>query len=97
MDALRAEADHLRAVVIQGTSFPDPGAVIEEAAATRNGDACDRLADYVCTCHADDEAYDCDDYVALAASPSSEVLDSCTVELDDLRLADEDAGFDCDV
>ncbi|MEX1128631.1 MAG: L-seryl-tRNA(Sec) selenium transferase [Vicinamibacterales bacterium] len=35
VDALRAEADHLRAVVTQGTSFPDPGAAIEEAAARR--------------------------------------------------------------
>jgi L-seryl-tRNA(Ser) seleniumtransferase len=35
VDALRAEADHLRAVVTQGTSLPDPGAAIEEAAARR--------------------------------------------------------------
>jgi L-seryl-tRNA(Ser) seleniumtransferase len=35
VDALRAEADHLRAVVTQRTSFQDPGAAIEEAAARR--------------------------------------------------------------
>jgi L-seryl-tRNA(Ser) seleniumtransferase len=35
VDALRAEAAHLRAAVMHGTSFTDPGAAIEEAAARR--------------------------------------------------------------
>lgn len=35
VDALRAEADQVRTAVAEGTSFPDPGLVIEEAAARR--------------------------------------------------------------
>lgn len=64
--------------------------------ATRN--ACDRYADYVCTCHADDTgaADDCSELELLADDPTPAVLNQCENDLADLKREDEDTGLNCE-
>lgn len=58
---------------------------------------CDRYADYICTCHSDDDDFDCEAVSQLAESPSSAVQDQCAVDLASQRAEDEAAGLDCRV
>lgn len=58
---------------------------------------CDRYADYMCTCHADDPGFDCEAYLQLAESPTGAVIDQCAIDLADQQEIDEDAGESCAV
>lgn len=59
---------------------------------------CTRFADYVCTCHADDPDFSCEEVEQLAQDPSQSVADQCAEDLADLQAEDsEDTDGTCDV
>lgn len=57
---------------------------------------CDSYVDYMCTCHADDPGFSCDDLTAAYANASIEVQDECAIDLEDQQDADAAAGLVCD-
>ena len=58
---------------------------------------CDRYADYICTCHADDEAFDCAALRELTVDPTQSTADACANDLFDQQTQDEEAGLVCEV
>lgn len=59
--------------------------------------ACDRYADYVCDCHADDTGFDCAAFLDLAATADADTIDQCQLDFAALRDQDELDGLVCDV
>jgi hypothetical protein len=57
---------------------------------------CDRYADYICTCHADDPGFDCDALIDLAADPTEATADQCALDLADQKDIDQSEGVECD-
>ncbi|MCB9664755.1 MAG: hypothetical protein H6732_11625 [Alphaproteobacteria bacterium] len=72
--------------------------VIQDDGDLTNRNACDRYADYVCTCHAGEPGNDteCADLQLLADDPTSAVLTQCDNDLSDLKREDEDAMLVCE-
>jgi hypothetical protein len=58
-------------------------------------DPCDEYVDYLCTCHADDDAFDCDELTLTYAGADPDVQDECAVQLDEQQQADDEAGLAC--
>lgn len=58
---------------------------------------CERFADYVCACHADDTGFDCEALRRATERADPAVQRSCSLELAAQRQADAEAGLDCDV
>jgi hypothetical protein len=57
---------------------------------------CDRYADYICVCHADDPAFDCNTLRAISLDSTQAASDQCAVDLQEQRDEDEAAGLICD-
>lgn len=60
-------------------------------------DPCDRYADYICDCHANEDGFDCEALRELAEAPSQDVVDQCAIDLDDQKQADDEDGLTCEV
>ncbi len=71
-----------------GVLFACEGNLLEET-------ACDRYADYVCECHADDTGFDCDAFLDLAATADADTVDQCAIDFADLKDEDGSAGGSC--
>ena len=57
---------------------------------------CDRYVDYMCTCHAEEPGFDCEELSNVYSDAGGAVENQCAIELEDQRSADEDAGLQCD-
>lgn len=57
--------------------------------------ACDRWADYVCTCHDGEPGFDCEALLELAESPTQTTVDQCAFDLAEQQDIDEEEGLDC--
>lgn len=57
---------------------------------------CDRLADYVCACHADDTGFECEALRRATERADPAVQHACTLELAVQREEDLEAGLDCE-
>jgi hypothetical protein len=60
-------------------------------------DPCGDYVDYICACHADDEAFDCEELRTTYANADADVQDECAIALDDQQSLDSDQGLDCEV
>jgi len=60
-------------------------------------DPCARLADYICTCHAGDTGFDCEELRRATERADPAVQNACVLELAEQRQRDEEAGLVCDV
>ncbi len=58
---------------------------------------CDRYVDYLCTCHAQDTAVNCEALQQSLAEPDSQTQDSCALDLDALEEEDAADGLECQV
>ncbi len=58
---------------------------------------CDDYVDYLCDCHADDEAFDCQELRTTYANADADVQDECAIALDEQQDSDADQGLECDV
>jgi hypothetical protein len=57
--------------------------------------ACDQYVDYICDCHADDPAYDCDALRTSYEAADDSLQDECSLALDSLETQDEQDGTGC--
>ncbi len=57
--------------------------------------SCDDYVDYVCECHADDPAYDCDALRTAYEDADDELQDECDIQLADLQDQDDLDGTGC--
>jgi hypothetical protein len=60
-------------------------------------DPCGDYVDYICDCHADDEAFDCEELRTTYANADADVQDECAIALDDQQDDDAAQGLECDV
>ena len=60
-------------------------------------DPCADYVDYICDCHADDPAFDCEEVRTTYANADAGVQDECAIALDEQEEADADAGLDCEL
>jgi len=60
-------------------------------------DPCGDYVDYICDCHADDEAFDCQELRTTYANADADVEDECAIALGDQQDDDADQGLDCEV
>lgn len=56
---------------------------------------CDDYVDYICACHEDDPAFDCETLQTVYADAPPDLQDECAVELDTQQEVDEEAGTEC--
>lgn len=56
---------------------------------------CQKYADYICDCHGDDPAYDCQSVQDQYSTSDPELEDACESSLADLKNEDEAAGREC--
>ncbi|MEZ4240806.1 MAG: hypothetical protein R3F59_32555 [Myxococcota bacterium] len=59
------------------------------------GDPCADYVDYMCSCHAQDTAVDCDALSATYEDAGSAVQDECAVLLDEQESSDQSDGQTC--
>ena len=56
---------------------------------------CDDYVDYMCACHQDDPAYDCEAIQTVYAEAGPDLQDECAIQLDDQQATDSAAGVEC--
>ena len=59
--------------------------------------SCDDYVDYVCSCHGDNPDYDCSDLSNIYSDPDTEQLLECSSALDEQKILDEEAEFECEI
>lgn len=59
------------------------------------GDPCTDWVDYVCECHADDPAYDCETIRLVHQNADVEHYESCQEELNEAQADDASTGYEC--
>ena len=57
---------------------------------------CDDYCNYMCSCHAGDDGFDCDQCRTEYAAADPALQDQCEISLRDQIDADEAAAVDCD-
>ncbi len=57
--------------------------------------SCDDYVDYVCECHAEDPAYDCEALQTTYEDADDQLQDECSIILADLEDQDEQDGTGC--
>ena len=65
------------------------------ALACGDSNSCDDYVDYVCECHADDPAYDCEALQTPYEDADDELQAACSIILADLEEQDEQDGTGC--
>lgn len=56
---------------------------------------CQDYIDYVCSCHADDPDYDCQEIRNAFSDAGSELQDQCAIDLAELEEDDDATSFEC--
>jgi hypothetical protein len=56
---------------------------------------CDDYVDYMCTCHADDADFDCEELQSVFADADPALQDQCSIDLADQQDQDDADGLDC--
>jgi len=58
---------------------------------------CQDYVDYICTCHADDPDFDCQELRTVFSDAGPELQDQCAIDLDEQQDLDDQSGLECDV
>ncbi len=58
-------------------------------------DPCQDYVDYICQCHADDPAYDCETLRTTYENADAELQDECSLALSEQQAQDEADGIVC--
>lgn len=56
---------------------------------------CTDYCDYICSCHAGEEGYDCEECRTVYSDADPELMDECETELTTLQQEDEANGTGC--
>ncbi len=56
---------------------------------------CDDYVDYICTCHADDPDFDCDELRTVFADADPDLQDQCEIDLATQQEQDDADGLEC--
>lgn len=58
-------------------------------------DPCQEYVDYICTCHADDPDFDCEETRTVFSDADPNLQDQCAIELAEQEEIDQEEGLDC--
>ena len=56
---------------------------------------CDRYINYMCTCHENDDGFDCEELGQALGDASPELQDQCSIDLANQQDADDEAELTC--
>ena len=65
------------------------------AASCELDDPCQEYVDYLCTCHADDPDFDCEELRTVFSDPDPNLQDQCAIDLGEQQEVDDTAGLEC--
>ena len=65
------------------------------AACLTDAGPCQDYCDYICSCHAGEPAYDCQQCRTTYTDADPQLQDECQTELDDLQQSDNENGTGC--
>lgn len=63
--------------------------------ACAESEPCDEYVDYICDCHAEDPAYDCESLRTSYETADDSLQDECSIALANLEEQDERDGVGC--